>query len=226
MSDTGAAEEDASDLDFFISYTDSDRAWAEWVAWQLEDAGYRVLVQAWDFIVGSHWPAGMQRGVAVARRTIALLSPAYLRSVYGQVEWLAAQAADPLGFAGKLIPIRVAECPREGLLGQIVSFDLFDLPEAEARARLAEQLAILRSGRAKPGAPPAFPSAMSGAAPRSEEPTYPGQAGLVARSTDPGVVRGGGAEIGRRAASAGWVGPPELRAARRSLSVLTGYSRL
>ncbi|WP_416219215.1 toll/interleukin-1 receptor domain-containing protein [Frankia sp. Cas4] len=36
--------------DFFISYTESDRAWAEWVAWQLEVAGYRVLVQAWDFV--------------------------------------------------------------------------------------------------------------------------------------------------------------------------------
>ncbi|MCL9759481.1 hypothetical protein [Frankia sp. AiPa1] len=40
---------------------------------------------------------------------------------------------------GKLIPIRVAECPREGLLSQIASFDLFDLLKAEAKARLAEQ---------------------------------------------------------------------------------------
>jgi hypothetical protein len=25
-------------VDFFISYTSNDRAWAEWIAWQLEDA--------------------------------------------------------------------------------------------------------------------------------------------------------------------------------------------
>ena len=34
--------------DFFISYTAADRAWAEWIAWQLEGAGYDVVLQAWD----------------------------------------------------------------------------------------------------------------------------------------------------------------------------------
>ena len=32
--------------DFFVSYTSADRAWAEWIAWQLEQAGYQVIVQA------------------------------------------------------------------------------------------------------------------------------------------------------------------------------------
>ena len=40
--------------DFFVSYTSEDRRWAEWVASQLEDAGYRVLVQAWDMVAGSN----------------------------------------------------------------------------------------------------------------------------------------------------------------------------
>ena len=35
--------------DFFVSYTQSDRAWAEWIAWLLEEDGYRVLIQAWDY---------------------------------------------------------------------------------------------------------------------------------------------------------------------------------
>jgi hypothetical protein len=34
--------------DFFVSYTQADLGWAEWVAWELEDAGYRVIVQVWD----------------------------------------------------------------------------------------------------------------------------------------------------------------------------------
>jgi hypothetical protein len=25
--------------EFFVSYAGADRAWAEWIAWQLEDAG-------------------------------------------------------------------------------------------------------------------------------------------------------------------------------------------
>jgi hypothetical protein len=33
---------DRAGWDFFISYTGADRAWAEWVAWQLIDAGYKL----------------------------------------------------------------------------------------------------------------------------------------------------------------------------------------
>jgi TIR domain len=36
-------------VDFFVSYTAADQEWAEWIAWQLEEAGYRTVLQAWDF---------------------------------------------------------------------------------------------------------------------------------------------------------------------------------
>ncbi len=32
----------------FVSYHRDDRAWAEWLAWILEDAGYAVVIRAWD----------------------------------------------------------------------------------------------------------------------------------------------------------------------------------
>jgi hypothetical protein len=32
--------------DFFVSYTSADRAWAEWIAWQLEAEGYQVAIEA------------------------------------------------------------------------------------------------------------------------------------------------------------------------------------
>ena len=35
--------------DFFVSYNEAERAWATWIAWQLEEAGYSVIIQAWDF---------------------------------------------------------------------------------------------------------------------------------------------------------------------------------
>ncbi len=44
--------------DFFVSYTSPDRAWAEWIAWQLEAEGYQVVVQAWDFTPGRDWAHG------------------------------------------------------------------------------------------------------------------------------------------------------------------------
>jgi transposase-like protein len=45
----------AQAADFFVSYTSADRAWAEWIAWQLEADGYKVVVQAWDFTAGRDW---------------------------------------------------------------------------------------------------------------------------------------------------------------------------
>ena len=94
--------------DFFVSYTQTDRAWAEWIAWTLEEDGYRVLMQAWDFVPGSNWMQGMQAGIRDAARTIAVLSPDYLRSVYGGAEWQAAWASDPAGQERKLLPVRVS----------------------------------------------------------------------------------------------------------------------
>ena len=148
---------DGAGLDFFVSYTKADTRWAAWISWELEAAGFRVLVDTWDFVPGSNWQATMQKGVTECERTIALVSPAYLHSVYGQLEWQVAHAADPRGEARKLIPIRVAECPLPMLMSGLVSFDLFGLQEEHARARLLEQIGVARSGRRKPGVPPPFP---------------------------------------------------------------------
>lgn len=41
--------------DSFISYTSADRTWAEWIAWTLEQAGYQVIVQDWDFEPGDNF---------------------------------------------------------------------------------------------------------------------------------------------------------------------------
>jgi hypothetical protein len=47
--------------DFFVSYTSADRIWAEWIAWQLEDQGYQVVVQAWDFTPATIGPTRCSR---------------------------------------------------------------------------------------------------------------------------------------------------------------------
>jgi len=151
--------DEVSDWDFFVSYTQADRLWAEWIAWILEENGYRVLVQAWDFVAGTNWTQHMQDGTAHAARTIAVLSNDYLKSVYGKPEWLAAWQQDPDGAQRKLIPIRVAECDRPGLLAAVVGFDLFGCDQAQARARLLEGAAGATSGRAKPTSKPGFPGA-------------------------------------------------------------------
>ena len=89
--------------------------------------GYRVLVQAWDFVPGSNWiQAHAGRRARDAARTIAVLSDAYLKSVYGGAEWQAAWASR----SGRHRPagcctVRVTDCDRPGLLAGVVGVDLF-----------------------------------------------------------------------------------------------------
>jgi conjugative relaxase-like TrwC/TraI family protein len=44
---------------FFISYTRADSVLAQWIAWQLEAAGYTTLIQAWDSRPGMNFLAWM-----------------------------------------------------------------------------------------------------------------------------------------------------------------------
>jgi len=177
--------------DFFVSYTRRDVNWAEWIAWQLESDNYSVLLQQWDFVAGSHWTVGMQSGMTRARRTLAVLSDAYLRSSYGKTEWTAAYRADPHGFTRSLIPVRIEDCVRPGILGGIVSVDLFDIDEEDARARLLAEVSAAIAGRAKPTDAPMFPGEYEPgkevkgrlAAPMAPEhdkalPTFPGRSPL------------------------------------------------
>jgi WD40 repeat protein len=143
--------------DFFVSYTQADRRWAEWIAWVLEEDGYRVLIQAWDFVPGSNWIHGMQAGVRDATRTIAVLSDAYMGSVYGSAEWQAAWRRDPDGTNRKLLVVRVAPCERPGLLAGIVGVDLFGVSDVVAGARLRDMVTAAEKGRAKPALAPRFP---------------------------------------------------------------------
>ncbi len=160
--------------DFFISYTSADEQWAEWIAWTLEEAGYKVTLQKWDFSAGNNFPLEMQRATAAARRTIAVLSPDYLKSHFGQPEWAAAFAKDPEGMKRTLVPVRIRECSAEGLFGNIVYIDLVGLDEASARSTLLDRL---KDVRGKPAAKPRFPAA--GAASNEAGKPFPGRATAV-----------------------------------------------
>jgi hypothetical protein len=147
--------------DFFVSYAQPDREWAEWIAWQLEETSYRVLIQAWDMVPGSNWVHRMDRGVTGAAKTIVILSEHYVSSVYGKAEWLAAWKNDPLGEQRKLLVFRVSDCERPGLLGSVVSEDLFGLTAEMTRERLLESVRKAAAGRAKPEVEPQLPGSVS-----------------------------------------------------------------
>ena len=142
--------------DFFVSYNGVDRRWAEWIAWELEEAGYTVVFQAWDFQPGSNFVLEMDRAAKEADRVVAVLSNDYLASRYAASEWAVAFQHDPTGEGRKLVPVRVRECDVNGLLGAVVYIDLVGLEEEDARIALIKGLG---RERAKPTMPPRFPIA-------------------------------------------------------------------
>jgi len=161
---------DPARADFFVSYTQADRAWAEWIGWQLGQAGYTVILQAWDFLSGTDWVHQMHTAVQRAERTLAVLSPAYLESSeFGEAEWRVAFAADPSGEGRRLIPVRVAECHPEGLLKTRVYVDLAGRGERDAAAALLRGVSE-HAGR--PGSRPVFPGVRAAVA--ADRPRFPG----------------------------------------------------
>lgn len=143
--------------DFFISYTSADQTWAEWIAWQLEAAGYTTLIQAWDFRPGADWAIKMQDGTTEWSRILAVLSPHFFESKFTSAEWTSAFAKDPTGELGLLIPVRVAECEPPGLLRARIYVDLVGLGEDAARKKLLDGV---KQERAKPTEGPLFPGSV------------------------------------------------------------------
>ena len=143
--------------DFFISHAGADRAWAEWVAWQLTDAGYTIELDAWDWAVGQNFVLAMSDALARSDRVVTLFSKAYFeRPRYTTEEWTAALVHVPETGQGRLVPVRVENIPPKDMpavLQTLLFADLFDLHATEARRVLLEAVA----GPRRPEGEPVFP---------------------------------------------------------------------
>lgn len=128
--------------DFFISYNREDKKKAEWIAWILEkDNKYSVEIQAWDFKPGENFVLKMDNALKNCKKTIGVLSDAYLASLYTQIEWTSVFADDPTGANGNLILVRVSECKPSGLLKANIYIDLVELDEEKAKKTLLSEIA-------------------------------------------------------------------------------------
>jgi hypothetical protein len=144
--------------DFFVSYTGVDENIAEWIAYCLEDAGYKVTFQKWDFRPGNNFVLLMNKALYESEHLIAVLSPSYQEALFAAPEWAATFSDDPQGLSRKLIPVRVKEFRPSGLLKAIVYIDL--VPHLKNKDKETARTALLdgiREGRAKPKCEPIFP---------------------------------------------------------------------
>jgi TIR domain-containing protein len=136
-------------IDFFISHAGRDTGWAEWLAWQLKEAGYSVELNVWDWAPGEDFMARMGVALERADRLLAVCTEAYFSSVFGGAELRAAFSQQTVG---RVVPVLVEPVTLPALYAPLVYVDLTGLGEAEAAARLRARL----SG-SRPTSPPLFP---------------------------------------------------------------------
>ena len=95
--------------DIYLSYVTEDRMWADWIAAVLDQGGFRVRKQATTAPAGSNVKEEAGRAAASASRTVAVVSPSYLRSSQALGVREAMAVADPAGINRRLIPVHVGE---------------------------------------------------------------------------------------------------------------------
>jgi hypothetical protein len=115
-----AGLENSGHIDLFISHAGRDRTWAEWVAWELLQAGYRVELDSWDWEVGENFDEKMRDALEWADRMVALFWEAYFEAArYTTVEWTPLltdrDAARP-----RLLPFRIENVTPPTILRPLV----------------------------------------------------------------------------------------------------------
>jgi WD40 repeat protein len=133
--------------DFAVSFTEADRVWADWLVWQLQDAGARATASG-PLTAGTDAAAVLASLAGHAAHVMVVLSEDYLTAVGDTADGLDAAVC------AQLVAVRVADCRRPGLFGRVVAFDLFGLERPVARDWLRRQLAVLSAGDPTPPAPP------------------------------------------------------------------------
>jgi MinD-like ATPase involved in chromosome partitioning or flagellar assembly len=150
----------APSADIHLSYVPEDRMWADWISSVLGRAGFRVLPHSTVGAAGSITQDEAQRGAASASRTIAVLSPAYVRSPQARGVWEAMAAADPTGTRRQIVPVRVGEVRPTPPFSERTPVDLTRLDAHQAVEALLRELGRpphLPEHPADPGSEPRWP---------------------------------------------------------------------
>lgn len=74
----------------FISYSHSDKEWANWIGSRLAKRGFRIWTDENAIAAGESFISELTRTIEQADAVVAVVSPRYLRSKWGQYEVAAA----------------------------------------------------------------------------------------------------------------------------------------
>jgi TIR domain len=152
--------------DIFVSYTSSDKAWADWIGQQLDALGHTPHLHDWEISGGGNVMAWMTARADAAAHVLCVVSEKYLKAPYSSLERTAAEWAAVTKRPNFALPVFVEPCEPPVLFAPLKRCDLYGITEDEARARLAAFLAPA----AKPEGPIPFPG---GAPPKKSDSLRP-----------------------------------------------------
>ncbi|MEV3954801.1 FxSxx-COOH system tetratricopeptide repeat protein [Streptomyces albogriseolus] len=153
---------------FFVSYAGPDRAWAEWVGWQLKRAGHEVELDRWDWRTGDDFVEQMNNALDAADAVVALFSSNY----FAPGRWTREEWSSIVAVRGRLVPVAIeplADDEIPTLLAGMLRSDLHGLDEAAAIVALLEAV----HGPTSPSSPVAFPGLPSADTATEPDPLRP-----------------------------------------------------
>ncbi len=166
--------------DAFISYSQEDRDWVENVLLsRLERAGLRILVRFRDFEPGVPTLLNIEQGIESSRRTLVVLTPAWVASESANFEGFLLQTKDPAGRRRHLLPLLLKPCELPNRLAFLTNLDFTNPTEFEFQMqRLVNTVRQPDVPKPPSGAPGGKTSVVP--APRAHAPDY--ERGLAALS--------------------------------------------
>ncbi len=97
--------------DVFISYSSADRKWVRGeLLRRIEDSGLKACIDYRDFRRGAPTVSEIEGAVKNSRKTLLVLTPAYLESRWAEFESLLPQNRDPSNRDLRLIPLLKEKC--------------------------------------------------------------------------------------------------------------------
>ncbi len=142
----------------FVSYAGADKDVAEWIAYEIEETGRRVIIQCWDFNFHQSFVTQIDKALASSARVLAVLSKRYFESAYCRAEWETAYKSDADGEKGSLLVARIDKFNPISIIQRYPREDIFGAPEDELRTRLRR---LLQRGRRKPARHPVLPGGLA-----------------------------------------------------------------
>jgi tetratricopeptide (TPR) repeat protein len=129
-----------------------DDLWAEWVAWQLEEAGFRVELDLWHWRVGDDFVTKMNEALERCSGVVAVLSPHYFEPGRNtEVVW-----GPVVGRLDRLIPVVVRPLAKHHMPPILSSRIVVELYELDENAAVEALLRAVR-GSCRPQLRPGYP---------------------------------------------------------------------